>query len=213
MLTAYSNNSTDIEGDEMKFRILMLGVAMSVAGTAAQANVFTVSQIHSEALTTLNTISTMALINWKVGDSADMKVELGGMPFGGTMHKEATKEEGTGIWLKSQLNLTIMNDEQEMLLDRNTGKVLKFIHNGKEEALPDEKITIVKTEAAQITVPAGTFKCMHIVAKSDQVPAIELWENTRDVSLDGALKEYMDQGQVKITMELTGLKRNLSFRA
>lgn len=168
---------------------------------AQAADVASAVQINTQLM--MDTISTMALINWKVGDNSDYAVTLEGLPINGTLHKEATKEEGNGIWLKQDLDLMIQKDSQEILMDRNTGKVLKYVHNGKEEAMPDDKIEIVSTNSAQITVPAGTYKVMHIVAKSKQIPAIEIWENTRDICLDGTAKTYMDQGQVKITMELT----------
>lgn len=185
-------------------KLTAFSIALLIFGLMANAqaaDVATAVQINTQLL--LGTVDTMALINWKVGDSEDYKVDLGGLPINGTMHKEATKEEGNGIWIKQDLDLMIQKDSQEMLMDRNTGKVLKFVHNGKEEEMPSDKIEIISTNNATVTVPAGTFKVMHIVAKSQQVPAIEIWENTRDISLDGTAKTYIDQGQIKITMELT----------
>ncbi|MBI3544456.1 MAG: hypothetical protein HY075_14385 [Deltaproteobacteria bacterium] len=180
-------------------------MVLSAFGATAQANsnVVTVESINTQAIVTMEALSSMALINWKVGDATDYNVSLGGFGMNGTMRKEATKEEGEAIWIKSELKLPIMQDTQEMLMDRNTGKVLKYLHNGKEENMPDEKVEIVKTAYESVTVPAGTYKCTHVWAKSEQVQDIQIWMNNRDIALDGAAKMYMDQGQIKITMELT----------
>lgn len=188
-------------------KALLLGVFCSVSALSAKAEVFTVADINSIDL--MRSVSTLALINWKVGDSQDYKVSMG---FGleGTLHKEATKEENDGqaIWVKNEMKLPIMNDTQEILFDRKTAKVLKYVHNGKEEQLPDDKIEIVDTKNEEVTVPAGTFKSMHVRAKTKQVSQIDIWINPRDVSLDGAIKEYMDQGMMKITIELTAFTKH-----
>jgi hypothetical protein len=190
----------------MKIRMFLIGVL--ALGFIGSANAAIVTKDAIQTAITQSNLASLALIDWKVGDAQDYNVDLGLPGFGGTMHKEATKEEGNGIWVKQQLELPIMNDTSEMLMDRNTGKILKFIHNGKEEAVPSGDIEIVKTENTQITVPAGTFKVMHVIAKSKDVSQIELWANPRVISLDGGAKMYMDQGQIKITMELTKFVKN-----
>ena len=190
----------------MKFGLTLISLLVCALAGTANASVFTMDQVQQLQVGT--TQATMALINWKVGDSADMDVSLGGFGMNGTMHKEAFKEEGSGIWLRQQLSLPIMNDTSEVLYDRNTGKVLKYIHNGKEENIPDSKIEVVSEKAETVTVPAGTFKTLHIVAKSKDVKSIDVWMNNRDISLDGTAKMVMDQGQMTITMELTKFVKN-----
>jgi hypothetical protein len=192
----------------MKIRTFLLGVVLACSVASAQAQEFTVAEFNTQDL--LRSVSTLSLINWKVGDSQDYKVVLSGFGMEGTLAKVATKEEnnGTAIWVKNEMKLPIMNDTQEILFDRNTAKVLKYIHNGKEEQLPDDKIEIVETKNEEVTVPAGTFKSTHVIAKSKQVKQIDIWINPRDISLDGAAKMFMDQGQVKITMELTKFTKN-----
>lgn len=182
-----------------------LALVALMIGANANANLTTVAEINTQEL--LMSIHTMSLINWKVGDSQDMKVTLG-FGLSGTMHKEATKEEGNAIWVKNELKLPIANDVQEVLYDRDSGKVLKFIHNGKEAEMPNEEIEIVDTKNETIEVPAGKFKVMHVTAKSKSVKQIEIWINPRDISLDGAAKMFMDQGTMKITMELTKFTKN-----
>lgn len=187
----------------MKFGMILIGlIGTLLCGLAsANTNVVTIEQIANLEIT--RSTSMNAMINWQVGDSQDYKVSLGGFGMEGTMHKEATKEEGNAIWVVQDLKLPIMNDKSEMLIDRNSGKVLKFIRNGKEEKAPEGDIEIISTKSDVVTVPAGKFKVLHIKAKSKDVQDIQIWMNNRDISLDGAAKMYMDQGMIKITMELT----------
>jgi hypothetical protein len=183
----------------MKIRTLLIGF-LCVAAPASAATL-SLDQIQQMEIT--RTQAMLSLINWKVGDLQDYKVTLG-MGLDGTMHKEVTKDEGSSaVWIKQELKLPIMNDTSEVLYDRNTGKVLKYVHNGKEESLPDDKIEIVSTKNDVVEVPAGKFKVLHVVAKSEKVKQIEIWMNPREISMDGAAKLYMDQGMIKITMELT----------
>ncbi|MBI3557581.1 MAG: hypothetical protein HY074_15075 [Deltaproteobacteria bacterium] len=188
----------------MKIKLFVMGIIMSAVAGSAQANIVTIEQINTQQLMT--SVATMALINWKVGDMQDSKVSLS-LGMEGTMHKEATKEEGNGIWIKNVLTLPIQSDTQELLIDRTSGKTLKYVHNGKEEQMPESNIEIIGTKNETITVPAGTFKVTHVSAKSKDVQAIEIWMNPRDISLDGAAKEFLDQGMIKITLELTSFKK------
>lgn len=189
----------------MKIRTLVIGLVLSAFGSAAGATTITLEQIQKMEIARAS--AALALIDWKVGDSQDYKVTLG---FGleGTMHKDAFKEEGNAIWIRQELKLPVANDSSELLIDRNSGKVLKFIHNGKEEQVPDDKIEIVSSKNDVVEVPAGKFKVLHVTAKSKNVQQIEIWLNPRDISLDGAAKVYMDQGMMKITMELTKFVKN-----
>ncbi len=181
--------------------LLIFYVLLGVVSTSfSQAKIFTVAEIHQ--LEIENSLHAQALIDWKVGDSQDYKVKMGfGLP--GSLQKKATKEEGNGIWIYQEMKLGPVKDISELLVDRNTGQVLKFIHNGKEEKVPDTQIEVISIKNESIEVPAGKFKVMHITAKSKQAKQIEMWVNNREIALDGAAKVYLDQGLIKVTMELT----------
>lgn len=148
------------------------------------------------------TVDLMSLINWKVGDSSDSNINA---TFGniGTMHKEVTKEEGKGVWLLEDVTAMGKKDKTEVLIDRDSGKTLKMIHNGKEETVPDDKVQIISQDYTQVTVPAGTFKVMHVVAKAKDVDHLELWVNNVDIVIDGAAKTVMSTQFGDMTIELT----------
>ncbi|MEO5968609.1 MAG: hypothetical protein ABIQ95_01675 [Bdellovibrionia bacterium] len=149
----------------------------------------------------LQDMDPLALINWKVGDSSDYNLSLA---FGkGSMHKEVTSEEGTGVWLTQNVAIMGQKDVSQILLDRNTGKITKMLHNGKEEAIPNEQPEIISQDYTDVTVPAGTFKCIHIVAKTKTVKRIEMWANPKEVVIDGAIKEVISSQFGDITLELT----------
>lgn len=154
----------------------------------------------------MNTVAPMNLINWSVGDEATYDVALG--PFGkmGTMNKKVTKEEGNAIWIHTDIDLSIQKDNTDMLIDRADGHVIKFLHNGKEEAMPDDKPEIISQDTQDVTVPAGTFQSIHIVGKTKQIKQFEIWVNPSATVMEGTLKQVM-QAQFEITMELTQFTR------
>ena len=143
----------------------------------------------------------LTLLNWKVGDSSDYTVS---MSFGkGNMHKEVTGEEGNGVWLTQKVAIMGQKDNSQILLDRDTGKVLKMLHNGKEEAVSNEQPEIISQDYTDVTVPAGTFKAMHIVAKTKTVKHLEIWNNTKEVVIDGDIKDIISTQYGDVTLELT----------
>jgi hypothetical protein len=200
----------------MKIHALLIGLLTLGVTNAARAN--DTKDIDIQAITAgINAVmniatatpeeeAAMALIDWKVGDTQDYKVTLS-MGLEGTMHKEAFKEEGNGVWIRQEMKLPIMNDTSELLMDRNSGKILKYVHNGKEENIPDGKIDVIATKNDVVEVPAGKFKVLHVTAKSKDVKQIDIWANMREISLDGTAKVVLDQGQIQITMELASFKK------
>jgi len=151
---------------------------------------------------------TGALINWKVGDSQNLDIELGGMGKLGTMVKSATSEEGAAIWIKNDADLMGNKDVTEVLINRADGKVLKMIHNGQPQNVPDDKIQVISQEQTQLTIPLGTFHCWHIKAKSSQSDKIEIWTNPMTISLDGNLRVIVGTQYGDMTMTLTAFKKN-----
>jgi hypothetical protein len=130
------------------------------------------------------------VIDWKKGDSANFDVTLGSF-LKGTLVKTVTKidDDANAIWVNTKMDLSMQKDESDMLISRADGKVLKFIHNGKEEAAPSGDIEVVSQDYTEIDVPAGHFKAIHIVANTKDVKGIEVWANPRDTVMEGTLKQ------------------------
>ncbi|MEK6579693.1 MAG: hypothetical protein AABZ55_10740 [Bdellovibrionota bacterium] len=149
-----------------------------------------------------NDIRALDLINWKVGDSASYDMALGA--FGkGSMEKSITSEENGAIWMTENISILGQKQLMEVLIRKSDGKILKMKMNGQDQAIPDDKIEIISQEVTSITVPAGKFQCVHIVAKTKDVAKIELWANPQDTVMDGALKMIQPTPLgVDVTIEL-----------
>lgn len=181
----------------MKKITLFVAAILALAGTAQANNEDLALQIA------LSNSPIANAINWKIGEYADMNITLQSMPLG-TIHKEATSEEGNAVWLTQKMSGGMIgNQTVEVLIDRATGQTLKMKQNGQEKPVPTDKIEIIDQETATITVPAGTFETIHIRAKSEQAGNIELWANPQAITLDGAAKMTMEANGMPISMELT----------
>jgi len=192
-----------------KFSVVAGLAVLSISTAQASVESTVAYQISQADLHTLVTnVSPFDLINWKVGDSADYDVSAGMFGKVGTMKKFVKSDEGAAIWVRQEIKLQGQNEIVEILLNKADGKVLKMIHNGKEEAIPDDKLEIISQDYTTVTVPAGTFKAIHIVAKTEKVSKIEVWANPKDTVMEGTLKQMMATGMVDITMELKTFKRN-----
>lgn len=188
-----------------KLTLSMLAAVIAFAGTAradeAQdfARELTLAQLEAAAAADL-TINN--LINWKVGEYQEYAISsmLGNM---GTMTKKVASEENNAIWIVSQVDAMGQGQKVEVLMDRATGKVLKYRENGQEKQMPEDSIEVIDQEATTITVPAGTFEVIHITAKSQQAKKIEVWANPRDITMDGAAQMYIEAGFLPMTLKLT----------
>ena len=185
-----------------KFGVLAaLAVAAFAQNVMADEATFAISPEQS-----LQLLGPQDLINWKVGDRADYKLSASGMNLG-TMVKTVAKEEGAAIWLHQEINAMGQKQTVDVLMNRADAKIVKYIVNGKEEQVPNDKIEIISQDYAEVTVPAGTFKAVHVLAKSEKIKKLEVWANPRDTVMEGTLKQYVEGGMLPITAELTSFKR------
>jgi hypothetical protein len=162
-----------------------------------------------DTFTYINNVTTLidaqSVINWQVGDSADYNLSITG--YTGTLHEEVTKNETpTQVWFEEVANIAGQNQTEEILLDRNTGKVLRLIENGQEQTVPNDDVTIIAHDQESVTVPAGTFQVQHITARNNQSPHIELYLNPNDITVGGVAKEVTQTQYGDMTIELTAQK-------
>ena len=152
------------------------------------------------------------LINWKVGDGANYNVTMAQLPIPGTMAKSVTKDENDGtLWFNETIDLVIQKQSVDVQIDKTTAKILKELVNGQEQTVDNTPPTVISQDYGSVTVPAGTFKAIHIKAKAQsqgQDVEMEEWANPKDTCMDGSIKTIMTtQGQT-ITMEMTNFKKN-----
>ena len=187
----------------------MLAFALSFAtGAGARAADVATTLNDQILISSLATVSPADLIDWKVGDRMDYKISAQGMPSVGTLVKEVTSDEGEAIWFRQTISLIGRTEVIDILIRKSDAKVLKVVRNGREEQIPDDKPEIISSEYADVTVPAGKFRCLYVIAKTKQVERLESWINPSDTATDGVLKQVMPTGFVTLTFELTSFKRN-----
>jgi hypothetical protein len=178
-----------------------IAFGLAVIMTSAAANAGEVSLFSVQELVAL--INPTALINWKVGDKADYNVGIASMGNMGTMTKSVTSGDDTTLWIEEDMSLMGQTEKVQIQMNRADGKVLKTIVNGQEQNTPDDPITVVSQDYTSITVPAGTFKVLHVLAKSASVSKIEVWANPQAIVMDGAAKQVMATQMGDVSMELT----------
>jgi hypothetical protein len=196
----------------MKKILVIVGLAALMAASAAQAQEDYLAAFASPAAVLNATNNFGYLINWKVGDSANYNVTIASLPIPGTMVEAVTKDEGDGtLWFNETIDLVIQKQSIDVQIDKTNGKILKELVNGQEQTVDNTPPTVISQEYTSVSVPAGTFKAIHIVAKTTsqgQDVQMEEWANPKDVCMAGTIKAIeTTQGQT-ITMELTSFKKN-----
>ena len=195
------------------FAIAALLIGTTQVTQAQESSGFGGFELNNHQLISLATqdVGTLGL-NWKVGDKMNYSVSLASMGNIGTSEKSVTKDEGTSLWMVQTIDIPMAGQKQttEIQLEKATGKVLKLIVNGKEQDLSndDQGLEIISQDYTSITVAAGTYKALHIVAKTKDVSKIEVWMNPKDTCIDGTLKQVMAIQFGDLALELTSFKRN-----
>jgi len=180
-------------------------VAALSAGFAAQARAEQ-PLLSTQDLQALTLSAPLNLINWKVGDQMSYQVSVGFFGKIGSMNKSVAKEEGDTIWIHQEIDLKVQKQVVDMQMSRVDGHVIRIIQDGKDIQVPNDKLEVISQDYGDVTVPAGTFSAIHIIAKTQQVSKIEVWANPADTVMDGALKQIMATQIGEITMELASFK-------
>lgn len=185
---------------------LALGLSLAAAvgaGTTAHAEI---PSLGTQDIVALTQVAPLNLINWKVGDRMEYQVSMGFLGKFGAMTKFVDREEGDTIWLHQEIDLKFQKQIVDVQMSRVDGRIIKMIQDGKEVQVPNDKLEVISQDYGDVTVPAGTFAAVHIVAKTAQVSKIEIWANPADTVMDGALKQIMATQIGELTLELTSFK-------
>ncbi len=182
----------------------VFGFALSFAPRAqaeVSATVLSHPLIASVAIQTK--VSALGL-KWKVGDTADYKMNIGGF-IDGTIHSYVREDNGTEIWVQQDAAIMGQNQKIEILFEKATGQVKKILADGKDQAIPDaSNLEVVDQKEDQVTVPAGTFKAIYVKIKNkSDGKTQEAWINPQDVPINGMVKALADSQFGQVTQELT----------
>lgn len=153
-------------------------------------------------------ISPMNLINWKIGDFQDCNINAEGMTLG-TIHRVVESNEGNGVWLKEETSGALIGQHTtEILLDRGSGRILKFKQDGKDTTPPSDSFKVTHSDKATITVPAGTFDTVHYTGTSQKPNDTEIWLNDQEINIDGMAQMKEITQNIPIMIQLAKFGHN-----
>lgn len=189
----------------VKALIAALGLAFSLNAVAAPSAVEVLATIQQAAI--MDQAQTMGL-DWKVGDRADYSIDMGFLK--GTLVMSVTSIGADGIWMLQDADLGFAGKQKiEVLMDPNTGEIKKMLVNGKEQAPPKQDVEVIEVKEDKITVPAGTFDCIHARLKNkEDNTEINAWINPQVVPMSGLLKQVAPSQFGTVTMLLKSFKKN-----
>ncbi len=178
----------------------------AIAGLQAAALSINIQLLDVQALNTqiLDEVRPQGL-PWKVGDTAEYSLNLGGF-INGSMVMLVREETSEGIWLQQDIDLQFQKQKVETLFDKETGQVKKVLVDGQEQKIEGgEAPEIVESKPDTITVPAGTFECSYIKLKDKkQGSTTDLWLNPELVPIVGLIKQVAQSQLGPVNLELKG---------
>lgn len=185
--------------------IAALGLVVSVQAQAAPTVFDVVRNIQQVAV--MDQARTQGL-DWKVGDENNYTLDMGFIK--GTMSMRCREIAADGIWLDQDMDLGFAGKQKaQMLIDANTGEVKRMVVNGQDQQIPKQNVEIVEVKEANITVPAGTFDCIHARIKDkDNNQETNAWINPQLIPLSGMLKTIQPSQFGSVTVELKSYRKN-----
>lgn len=189
----------------VKALIATLSLVFSVGAFAAPSEIEVVNNIQMPVI--MDQARTMGL-DWKVGDTATYSLDMGFLK--GTMVSSVRSIGADGVWMDQNMDLGFAGKQKmETLIDQNTGEVKKMIVNGKEQQPPKQNVEVVEVKEDHITVPAGSFDCIHARLKDkDNNQEVNAWINPQIVPMAGLLKQVAPSQMGTVTVELKSFKKN-----
>jgi hypothetical protein len=188
------------------FKAIIAALSLTFAVQAQAAPTLFQSIALSQQATIKKQAKTMAL-DWKVGDQNDYTLDMGFLK--GTLVMKVREVGADGIWMDQDIDLSFAGKQQaSMLIDPNTGEIKKMIVNGKEEAVPKQNVEIIEVTEDKITVPAGTFDCIHArILDKDTNKESNAWINPEAIPMSGMLKSVQPGQMGEVTIELKSFKK------
>ena len=146
-------------------------------------------------------------LDWKVGDSADYKVDMGMVK--GDMHSFVREKNAKGYWIQQDMNMGPMGKQKiEILIDKDTGAMLELLVNGQRQQPPKQNMQVLESREEKVTVPAGTFDSMFLKIKNKDDNKITLtWINPEIVPIGGMMKTIAPGPMGEVKVDMTAYKK------
>jgi hypothetical protein len=190
---------------------ILLAVAGVIIGASASAEGVNMSRVMNQINAQLVKVQPMG--HFTPGDTCNYNLSVMGMT--GTMTMSVKSVGPEGVWIDQAISLMGQNQDEQELIDPASGKVIKVIVNGQEQAPPDPNdVQIISEQKADVTVPAGTFHTIDVkVHIKSQNADQEMWIDPTNVPVAGLVKlGATAQGGIPITGELTKVTHGSGLR-
>lgn len=189
----------------VKALIAAIGLVFSMSAFAAPTAFDVLTNVQMPII--MDQARTSGL-DWKVGDTASYNVDMGFIK--GSMVTSVRSVAADGIWMDQNMDLGFAGKQKmETLIDPNTGEIKKMLVNGKEQQIPKQDIEVIEVKEARVTVPAGTFDCIHARLKDkENNNEINAWINPQLIPMSGMLKQVAPSQFGNVTVALKSYKKN-----
>jgi hypothetical protein len=116
--------------------------------------------------------------------------------------------DSTSVVLGQDLDIGFLGKQScEVTMDVNTGEQKSIVCNGQAQQPPSASdIELIEQKEDTVTVPAGTFTCVYIKAKT-QGQIVQQWVNPKEVPVMGMVKSIVPSQVGDMTLELTSFKK------
>ena len=148
----------------------LIFAAALLTGTASFATETISDEALSSALVTMAPKLVNNFITFKVGDTLNFNLKLS-IGLSGTMSMTVTAQDTTTVTITQIADLTVQKQTIVEVIDKTNGKIISVTVNGQPQTPPDSASEkVIKQEPAHITVPAGTYDCIHVVVRPNTSP-------------------------------------------
>lgn len=180
-----------------------------ISGTSFSATASTdvTNQILKQQSTLIRNSLSGAQTRWHIGDEDVYQINLG--PISGNLVARVAEIETAGVWVDQKIDMGLAGSQRiRELIDPQTGKTLRIFIDGVEQNPANSETETISTNSDRVSVPAGTFDCMHGVLKGKKDgQLIEIWVNPQAVPLAGMVKMIQPSSLGKATLTLKSFKK------
>lgn len=187
----------------LKSLVLALGLTVSLSASANTIENFVRDMNHAVFA------EAKSPFNWVVGDTATYNAKISFIS--GKMIMTVKSVTATQVVINQNIDMLIIKQDCDSTINSSTGQVESIVCNGQAQD-PNQggDIEVIESKEDTVKVPAGTFTCLYIKAKTTvqgNASEIQQWVNPKQVPVMGLVKMMSAvQGQ-NLVMELASFKK------
>ncbi len=185
---------------------LLVAIAMFIS-VAANANTLMESVAKS---VTNSLMQERNVMGWVVGDTANYNLTMASF-IKGTMVMSITAVTDTEVTMQQDMDMGFLGKQAcTSILNADTAEIKSMTCNGQaQDPGTASDVEILEQKADTVTVPAGTFECIYIKAKSTSAQGSteqEQWVN-KIVPVSMMVKAVSQSQMGPVVIELASYKK------